>query len=149
MSLSTLPQKPSRNLSLWQSCIAWVTPTPVFLTNLLLNQCCIRRNSFGLNRQPSSNTSLSPTKRTAMELTSKKGASNWLTALLMYEFGFSLHNNAFVDALALCYSWTPKCVAVLCVYGSQFTVEHVLSCTRGGFTTLHHNGVTTNLPTEV
>lgn len=84
-----------------------------------------------------------------MELASKKGASNWLTTLLMHEFGFSLHNNAFVDALALRYGWIPKCVAVFCVYGSLFTVEHVLSCTRGGFTTLYQNDVTANLPTEV
>ena len=87
-----------------------------------------------------------------MDLASEKGASNWLTTLLIQEFGFSLHKGAFVDALALRYGWTPTCVPVSCVCGSPFSVEHVLSCPRGGFPTLRHNEihyVTANLPTEV
>ena len=39
----------------------------------------------------------------------EKGASTWLTALLLTEHGFTLHKSAFHvhDALALCYGWTP------------------------------------------
>ena len=97
-------------------------------------------------------TSLSPTRRRAMDLASEKGASNWLTTLPIQEFGFSLHKGAFVDALALRYGWTPTRVPVSCVCGSPFTVDHVLSCPRGGFPTLRHNeirDVTANLLTEV
>ena len=39
-----------------------------------------------------------------MELSSEKGASNWLTTLLIEEFSFSLHKGAFTDALTLEYS---------------------------------------------
>ena len=48
---------------------------------------------------------LSPTKRRAMELASERGASNWLTALPIEEFGFCLHKGAFADALARSALW--------------------------------------------
>ena len=95
---------------------------------------------------------LSPTKRRAMELASERGASNWLTALPIEEFGFCLHKGAFADALALHYGWTPTRIPVSCVCGISFTVEHVLSCPRGGFPILRHNeirDVTANLLTEI
>ncbi len=39
----------------------------------------------------------------AMELLQEKGASSWLTALPIEEFGFALFKGAFRDALALRY----------------------------------------------
>ena len=47
------------------------------------------------------------TLQRAMELASEKGASSWLTALPLAEFGFSLHKGAFRDAVALRYGWLP------------------------------------------
>lgn len=41
----------------------------------------------------------------AVSLAQKKGDFSWLTALPVQEFGFSLHNTAFQDALALRYGW--------------------------------------------
>ena len=76
---------------------------------------------------------LSATSKRAMELASEKGASNWLTSLPIEEFGFCLHKGAFRDALALRYGWPPSNVPLHCECGSTFTVEHVLSCPRGGF----------------
>ena len=87
-----------------------------------------------------------------MDLASERGASNWLTALPIEEFGFSLHKGAFTDALALRYGWTPSRIPLSCDCGSTFTVEHVLSCPRGGFPTIRHNevrDVTANLLTEI
>ncbi len=95
---------------------------------------------------------LSNTRRRAMELASERGAPNWLTSLPIEEFGFCLHKGAFTDALALRYGWTPSGIPMSCECGSAFTVEHVLSCLRGGFPTLGHNeirDVTANLLTEV
>ena len=61
---------------------------------------------------------LSPTKRRAMELASERGASNWLTALPIEEFGFCLHKGAFADALARSALWvdpyTYSCL--LCIW---------------------------------
>ena len=71
----------------------------------------------------------------AILLAQEKGASSWLTSLLIHEHGFALHKGAFHDAMALCYSWIPKDFPVECTCGKHFTVEHALSCNRGGFPT--------------
>ena len=95
---------------------------------------------------------LSTSSRRAMELASEKGASNWLTSLPIEEFGFCLHKGAFKDALALRYGWLPSNIPLHCVCGSSFTVEHVLSCPRGGFPIIRHNeirDVTATMLTEV
>ena len=95
---------------------------------------------------------LSGTRKRAMELASERGASNWLTSLPIEEFGFCLHKGAFSDALALRYGWTPSRIPMECACGTTFTVEHALSCPRGGFPTIRHNeirDVTASLLTEV
>ena len=92
-----------------------------------------------------------PLKR-AMDLAQEKGASSWLTSLPIEEFGFSLHKGAFWDALALRYGWSPLNLPVHCTYGTSFSVQHALSCPKGGFPTLRHNEVqdlTANLMAEV
>ena len=87
-----------------------------------------------------------------MELASEKGASSWLTALPLAEFGFSLHKGAFRDAVALRYGWLPPQSPRLCDCGSNFSIDHCLSCPKGGFPSLRHNEVrdhTARLLTEV
>ena len=39
---------------------------------------------------------------------------------------------AFRDALALCYGWSPANAPFNCACGTHFSVEHVLSCPKGG-----------------
>ena len=88
----------------------------------------------------------------AMDLAQEKGASNWLTVLPVEEFGFSLHKGAFRDALALRYGWPLQNVPITCSCGKNFTVEHALSCAKGGYTSIRHNEVrdlTALLMTEV
>ena len=95
---------------------------------------------------------LSNSRRRAMGLASEMGASNWLTSLPIEEFGFCLHKGAFTDALALRYGWSPSRTPMYCECGATFTVEHALSCQRGGFPIARHNeirDVTANLLTEV
>ena len=88
----------------------------------------------------------------AMDLAQEKGASSWLTALPLEEFGLTLHKGAFRDAISLRYGWQPLHTPSTCPCGTNFTVEHALSCPKGGFPTLRHNEVrdlTANLMTEV
>ena len=57
-----------------------------------------------------------------------------------------------MDALALRYGWSPSNVPLHCECGATFTVEHVLSCQRGGFPIIRHNEIrdlTATLLTEV
>ena len=87
-----------------------------------------------------------------MDLARERGSSSWLTALPLEEHGFSLHKGAFADALALRYGWVPSRTPTSCACGANFTVEHVLSCPRGGFPSIHHNkirDITANLLSEV
>jgi len=93
-----------------------------------------------------------PSLQRAMDLAAVKGASNWLTTLPLKEHGFALHRSAFQDALALRYGWPPLRSPTLCACGAPFSVEHVLSCPKGGLPSLRHNEVrdlTANLLTEV
>ncbi len=93
---------------------------------------------------------LTPTLKKAMDLAKEKGSSSWLTTLPLEEHGFCLHKDAFVDALALIYGWCPPNTATNC--DANFTIEHALSCPRGGFPSIRHNEIrylTATLMTEV
>ncbi len=96
--------------------------------------------------------SLPDTLKKGVELAQEKGASTWLTALPLMEHGFSLHKRAFQDALSLRYGWTPKDSPSRCFCGTKFSVEHALSCPKGGFPTIRHNEIrdlTASLLSEV
>ena len=75
----------------------------------------------------------------ATDLAREKGASSWLTALPLEEYGFALHKTAFRDAIALWYGWPPLQIPTNCVCGHSFSVQHALSCPRGGFPSIRHN----------
>ena len=88
----------------------------------------------------------------AMMASSEKGASSWLSVLPIDEHGFALHKGAFRDALCLRYGWRPQHLPSHCVCDHQFTVEHALSCSRGGFPSIRHNeirDITADLLSEV
>ena len=88
----------------------------------------------------------------AVDLAKEKGASTWLTVLLLTEHGFTLHNSSFHDALALQYGWNPFHLPSKCECGNSFNVEPALSCRKGGFPSLRHNEIrfiTASLLTEV
>ena len=88
----------------------------------------------------------------SVKLASEKGSSTWLTVLPLSEHGFALHKGAFHDALALRYGWTPDRLPAKCDCGSTLSVEHALSCTKGGFPSIRHNEIrnlTATLLTEV
>ena len=72
----------------------------------------------------------------SMSLAQEKGASSWLTALPVEEFGFALHKGAFRDALALHYGWSPRFVPSHCACGQPFSVSHALSCSMGGYSSI-------------
>ena len=96
--------------------------------------------------------SLPSSLQKAMTLAQEKGASSWLTALPIDEHGFALHKTAFRDALALRYGWLPPHLPTSCACGKTFSLEHILSCPKGGFPSIRHNeirDVTAMLLTEV
>ena len=86
-------------------------------------------------------SNLSGSLQRAMDLSNEKGASNWLTALPIQEFGFSLHKGAFTDAISLRYGWNPPRTPLNCPCGSSFSLSHSLSCPKGGLPTVRHNEI--------
>ena len=87
-----------------------------------------------------------------VDLANEKGSSTWLTALPLSEHGFALHKRAFHDALALRYGWTPTEMPCTCACGNKFSMEHALSCAKGGFPSIQHNEIrnlTATLLTEM
>ena len=96
--------------------------------------------------------SLPPDLQRAMDLSMEKDTSNWLTVLPVDEFGFTLHKGAFRDALALRYGWSLHHIPHTCPCDTTFSVEHALSCAKGGYPSIRHNDIrdfTAHLLTEV
>lgn len=88
----------------------------------------------------------------AMDLAQQKGSSSWLTTLPLDEHGFDLHKGAFWDAIALRYNWPLMHLPSKCACSANLSVEHALSCPKGGFPTIRHNEIrdfTANLLTEI
>ena len=88
----------------------------------------------------------------AVDLASEKGASSWVTALPLSSHGLVLHKGMFRDALCLHYNWTPPYMPTICVCGSDFSIEHALTCKTGGFIIMRHNEIRdllANLLTDV
>ncbi len=83
--------------------------------------------------------SLPQPQQLAMDLGSEKGASSWLSALPLEEHKFTLHKTAFRDAIALRYGWPPANTPSHCVCGQSFSIQHALSCPRGGYPSIRHN----------
>ena len=77
----------------------------------------------------------------AMDKCQEKGASGWLIVLPIEEYGFTLHKTAFRDALVLRYVLLPANTPTSCACGATFSVEHALSCPKGGFPFIRHNEI--------
>ena len=139
---------------------AVIQQAPQFLMEVPAYQLEAKREVHRLRREQAAQqaaelkeTLPQPLQR-AMLLAQEKGASSWLTTLPIEEFGFALHNykRAFQDALALRYNWMPLECPSTCGCGEKFTVEHSLSCAKGGLPSIRHNEIrdlTANLLTEV
>ena len=75
----------------------------------------------------------------AVELASKKGASNWLRVIPIDAMGFTLNKGEVRDALKLRYDWEIADKPSICVCGDVFNVDHAMVCRRGGFIIQRHN----------
>jgi len=80
-------------------------------------------------------------EKRANEISQEKGVSNWLTALPIEEKGFHLCKREFWDAINVRYGWPLTRLPSKCACGSIFTIEHALSCKKGGFVIQRHNEV--------
>ena len=85
----------------------------------------------------------SPVVQRKLLQVSEPGASSWLGALPLSQYGFDLSKGEFQDALCLRYEKTLKNLPSQCVCKSKskFTVNHALNCHNGGFIDIRHDSI--------
>ena len=69
----------------------------------------------------------------------EKGASSWLSALPLKKRGYVLNKQEFRDALCLRYGWPIPGTPLHCGCGKRNSLDHVLTCKKGGYVNLRHN----------
>ena len=74
-------------------------------------------------------------------LASEKGASTWLTSLPLKRYGFRLNKQQFWDAVCIRYDLQLKDVPKYCQCGQEYSINHCLSCKKGGYIIIRHNAV--------
>ena len=85
--------------------------------------------------------SLSPDLLEALQQTRDKGASSWLSASPIEEHGLALNKQVFRDSLCLRYNFPLPNLPSYCACGEMFTVNHALSCKKGGFVAQRHDTI--------
>ena len=75
----------------------------------------------------------------ALDLSSEKGSSVWLTVVPLQELGFNLNKREFRDAIKLRYDWPIEDIPTRCVCGDIFSVDHSMVCKKGGFIIQRHS----------
>ena len=75
-----------------------------------------------------------------------KGASSWLTAVLLVDQGLVLNKQEFRDSPRLRYNMPLSDLPSKCVCGEKYTVCHAMSCKKGGFVAQRQMVFATYLP---
>ena len=100
-----------------------------------------KRRAAAKSRIDRIDESLSPDLLQAMQQTRDKGASSWLNAIPIEEHGLALKKQEFRDSLCLRYNLPLPNLPSYCACGEMFTVNHALSCKKGGFVAQRHDTI--------
>ena len=79
----------------------------------------------------------------------ERGSSNWLTALPLAKYGFTLNKGQFRDSLLLRYGKELSGLPETCACGTPMTINHALNCSRGGYIIIRHNSVRDFLANQI
>ena len=82
---------------------------------------------------------LSENQKTLLMLNQEKCASSWLTTMPLENKGYHLNKQTFQDLIRIRYGWALQRTPSNCECGSSFSLEHALSCKKGGFVSMRHN----------
>ena len=74
-----------------------------------------------------------------MKLNQEQNASSWLTSLPLKEEGYIVNKQCFFDLIRICYGRQLDRLPSKCECGSTVSIDHALSCKKGGFASLRHN----------
>ena len=100
-----------------------------------------RKEERWKERQEYVNGRLNEKMRRVVQLAAEKGASTWLTSLPLKSFGFRLNKQQFQDALCMRYDLKLRDVPRACSCGEEYSINHCLTCKRGGYVNIRHNAV--------
>ena len=82
---------------------------------------------------------LNTTQMKIFEAITEKGASSWLNSLPLKDHDFYLCKQTFWDTIYLRYGIRPARLPTTCVCSQSFTLEHALTCKKGGFINSRHD----------
>ena len=75
----------------------------------------------------------------ANNIAQQKGSSSWLTSLPLELERYALSKREFYDAIVLRNRWQLKRLPTKCACGKTFSVDHAVSCLKGGFIHRRHD----------
>ena len=84
---------------------------------------------------------MTPQQQKLNDINQVAGASMWLTTLPIKDEGYVLNKQCYWDLLHLRYGWDLTRLPASCECGTNFTIDHALSCKKGGFISLRHNKI--------
>ena len=76
-----------------------------------------------------------------LNLALEKGSGAWLSALPVQAWGYTLNKQEFRDSLCLRYGWSIPNTPSFCECGQKNSINHTLSCKKGGYVVMRHNKV--------
>ena len=90
---------------------------------------------------------LSKDQQKALELSQLKGASSWLNALPLKRENYAMSKRQFQDAICLRYRWQLRYLPTACGCGKPFSIDHAMSCIKGGFIHQRHDVIRDTIAT--
>ena len=123
-----------------EAILSQCTSMPVITNEIKNEQQSIKRANANAKREridESLPADLLPLVKQARD----KGASSWLNAIPVEEQGLTLNKEEFKDSIRMRYGMPLPDMPSHCVCGFAFSVNHALSCKRGGFVARRHDGV--------
>ena len=82
-----------------------------------------------------------PVLARSLKLNAEPGASIWLSSKPFAHLGFELNRLEFLDAIRLRYNFEIDDIHGTCECGKKNSFDHALSCCKGGYTIMRHNGI--------
>lgn len=101
----------------------------------------MRKEMFHKTKLDELRAALSDAQLRSNELACESGNYAWLTVIPVSESNYVLNKEQFWANIRLRYGWATPCLPAMCACGCNFTIQHSMSCKKGGFVSLRHNEV--------
>ena len=86
-------------------------------------------------------THVNEKEKRLLDLAMEKGAGAWLNTSPIKSLGYVLNQREFRDSICLRYGWSIPDTPAYCQCGQKNSLDHTLTCSKGGYTIMRHNGI--------